>query len=787
MASGRYTPRRRDIFSAIFLVFLFLVLISFLAGAGTLFFGYRYFSRDLPSIHALKDYQPKTVTYFYSDDGRVIGEFSKERRIVVGLDKIPAHVIQAFIASEDANFYRHSGVDYMGIARAFFKNLMAGRIVQGGSTITQQVTRSFLLSTEKTIKRKAREIILAYRIDRNLTKDEILYLYLNQIYLGHGAHGIEAAAQNYFNVHVGDLTLAQAALIAGLTQAPSRYSPYAHPRRAEIRKKYCLNQMVESGYITREQAQEAKAEPLEFYSRPNVNLTVSPHFTEYVRRMLISKYGPDRLYNDGLRVYTTLNIEMQKTAQEAIAKGLRELTRRHEYHGPERKLTEAEAEVFLDKQTKDFNGRFLVPGQDAEAVVTLVDPFQKILRIRVGPFKGFIGPGELEWASPGIGNIKRIFAPGAVVLVRALEQDEKTGLWSFSLEQRPLAQSALICREVRTGAVKAMVGGTDFTESQFNRAVQSRRQPGSAFKPIIYSAALDNGYTTASIIIDSPIVSTDYLHDRKWKPRNYDNTFHGPTLLYMALAKSRNVVTIKVLDRIGMNPVLDYARKMGITSPLSRDLTLALGSSGVSLLELTTAYTTFPRLGERIDPLFITRIEDRYGRVIEEFRAKTHEAISPQTAYIMLTMLEGVVQRGTATSVRVLNRPVGGKTGTTNDLADAWFIGFTPEYLTGVWVGRDEMERLGDNETGGRAAAPIFIYFMQDMLTDKPVQHFEIPEGIMFASIDVNTGKPASLDADSSLYLAAKDGTIEAGISEAVVPENMYDLVPKDELSEKDL
>ncbi|MBW2091959.1 MAG: PBP1A family penicillin-binding protein, partial [Deltaproteobacteria bacterium] len=622
-----------------FVIVLFSLMIIFIAaGAVTLFFAYQYFSQDLPSIDSLKDYQPKTITYFYSDDGRVIGEFCRERRIVVPLEKIPKHVIQAFIAAEDANYYNHPGIDFMSIARAFIKNLSAGRIVQGGSTITQQVTRTFLLSRAKTYERKIREAILAYRIDKNLTKDEILYLYLNQIYLGHGAYGVEAAAQSYFNTHVDQLTLAQAAFIAGLTQAPSRYSPFSHPERARERQIYALHRMVEVGYITQHEAEQAKAEPLVFYDQPNVNLTVTAYFTEHVRRLLEKKYGSERLYNDGLRVYTTANIEVQEAAWRAINRGLRELTKRHEYYGVIKKLAPNEIDAFLLKQASVLADDPITVGREIEAVVTNVSVASKSLTVKVGRSKGRIKAKDLEWTLRGNRKINKVFQKGSVVLVKALKQDPLNGLWYFSLEQEPKEQAAFLCLDIDSGQVKAVIGGRDFTESQFNRAIQSRRQPGSAFKPIIYTAALDNGFTPASIIIDSPIVYDDFLHMRRWKPRNYDTKFHGPTMLYTALTKSRNVITIKLLQKVGLAPVIQYARKMGITSPLNPDLSLALGSSGLSLLELVTAYTVFPTLGKKIEPIFMTRIEDRSGRVIEEFEPQNESVISPQTAYVMLSM-----------------------------------------------------------------------------------------------------------------------------------------------------
>ncbi len=779
--------RRRSVFLTVVLVLFSIMIIFIAAGAVTFFFAYQYFSQNLPAIDSLEDYHPKTITYFYSDDGRIIGEFSRERRIVVPLEKIPQHVIQAFIAAEDANFYNHPGIDFTSIARAFVKNISAGRIVQGGSTITQQVTRTFLLSRAKTYKRKIREAILAYRIDKNLTKNEILYLYLNQIYLGHGAYGVEAAAQAYFNTHVGQLTLAQSAFIAGLTQAPSRYSPFSHPELARERQLYTLNRMVDVGYITKQEAEQAKAEPLVFYKQPNVNLSSTAYFTEHVRRFLERKYGPEKLYNDGLKVYTTANIEIQEAAWRAVKRGLRALTKRHEYFGPIKKLSRKEIDAFLMKQAADLADKPMAAGREIEAVVTGVGVSSKSLRVRVGHLRGRIRRGDLEWALRGKRKINNIFQKGSVILVKALKQEPASGVWFFSLEQEPKEQAAFLCVDVDTGQVKAIIGGRDFTESQFNRAIQSRRQPGSAFKPIIYTTALDHGFTPASIIIDSPIVYDDFLHMRRWKPRNYDTKFHGPTMLYTALTKSRNVITIKLLQKLGLAPVIEYARKMGITSPLNPDLSLALGSSGVSLMELVTAYSVFPTLGNKISPIFITRIEDRNGRVIEEFKPRIEPVISPQTAYVMLSMLEGVVTNGTGRVVKALNRPVGGKTGTTNDLADAWFIGFTPGYLAGVWVGRDELERMGDKETGGRVAAPIFLYFMKEILKDKPVRDFKVPDGITYAYINPRTGALAGPETLDPMLLYFKEGTVGTGITEVKNIDGNEPEATDTEVSEKNL
>jgi penicillin-binding protein 1A len=648
------------------------------------------------------------------------------------------------------------------VVRALWKNLWAGRIVQGGSTITQQVTRTFLLSPEKSFARKIREAVLAYRIDRHLTKEQILYLYLNQIYLGHGAYGVEAAARVYFGAHVEQLTLAQAALIAGLTQAPSRYSPYARPEQARQRQAYTLRRMVEAGFIAEDEAAKALAEKIVLKDRADLNKTLAPYFTEHVRRMLEQRYGAQRLYTDGFRVYTTVDLEAQQAAQEAVSRGLRDLSRRHGYRGPMDLLARAEVPDFVAEQTAALARRPLASGLTTQAMVTGYGSDGRLL-VRVGSAVGLIGPADLTWALPPDRTLDQMFPEGAVVSVRAVRQDPSSGQWDFTLEQETATQAALLCVDLDRGEVKAMVGGRDFKQSQFNRAVQARRQPGSAFKPIVYTAAMDHGFTPSSIIVDSPVSFYDSVHMRRWSPQNYDDEFLGPTMLYMALAKSRNVVTIKLLQRIGLGPVLAYARRMGITSPLAPNLSLALGSSAVSLEELVTAYTPLARLGEKIEPIFVTRIEDRYGRVLERMTPKREQVISPETAYVMLSMMRGVVQYGTATQLRAMGRPVAGKTGTTNDLADAWFVGFTPGWLTGVWVGNDDMKRLGDRETGSRAAVPIFQEFMGALLKNQPVRDFRIPGGVTFAYVNAATGAPVGEYAPGAVQLCFKAGHVGPG------------------------
>ena len=727
-------------------------------------------SRDLPQISSLSEYRPPIITTVYSDDERKIGEFYHERRIVIPLSEIPALLKEAFIAAEDARFFKHQGIDFISIVRAFFKNLEAGTIVQGGSTITQQVTKSFFLTPERSYKRKIKEAILAYRIDKTFSKAEILYLYLNQIYLGHGAYGVEAAAENYFGKPAKALNLAECAMLAGLPQAPSRYSPFHNPERAKQRQIYVLNRMVGEGFITNIEATEAINTKLDIKPRRNWYIEKVPIYTEYVRRYIENKYGRDALYREGLKVYTAVNIEMQKIALEAIRKGLRDLDRRQGYRGPIRRLKFEEIEDFSAGIEAERAQKPLQVDTVSQGVVIKVDDKAGQATVRIGAEKGIIRLKEIRWArkpNPDVAYYKvkvnkpsEVLSVGDVISVSIKAKPADSGLWELSLEQEPLVEAALLCLETETGNVKVMVGGKDFQESQFNRAVQSRRQPGSAFKPIIYAAALDKGYTPATMLIDSPIVFQDESMDFKWKPKNYGKKFYGPTLLRQALAKSRNVITIKLLQDIGIDYCISYARRFGITSELANDLSIALGSSGVSLLEMVKAYSVFANQGYLIEPVFIRKIADRDGKILEEASMVREKVLEKNTAYIMTNLLEGVVQNGTGFRVKALKRPVAGKTGTTNNLYDAWFIGYTPGYVTGVWVGFDTERSLGESETGSRAASPIWLAFMQELLKDKPVRVFQVPEGVVFAKIDADTGLLPIPESKRTIFECFKEGTV---------------------------
>ena len=767
---NRHPKKHRSIIAKIFRWILVALVCSIVTMAMALGGLYLYLGEDLPKIASLSEYRPPTITEVFSDDNRKIGEFYTERRIVIPLSQIPQTLKEAFIAAEDARYFKHKGIDFVSIVRAFFKNLEAGTIVQGGSTITQQVTKSFFLTPERSYKRKIKEAILAYRIDKTFSKAEVLYLYLNQIYLGHGAYGVEAAAENYFGKSTKDLNLAECAILAGLPQAPSRYSPFWYPERAKQRQIYVLNRMVSEGFITNIQATEAINTELDIKPRRNWYIEKVPIYTEHVRRYIEAQYGKDTLLNAGLKVYTAVNIEMQKKARVEIEKGLHVLDHRQGYRGPVKQIPPEEFEAFSNTIEESLKETPMAQGLLTEGVVIKVDDGQGKTWVRIGKEQGVILLEDIRWArkpNPDVAyyrvKVKKpseVFRLGDVISVRLGEQDPELNLWQLSLEQVPEAQSGLLCIEAETGNVKVMVGGRDFLESQFNRAVQSRRQPGSAFKPVIYAAALDKGYTPASVIIDSPIVFQNEQMDFKWKPRNYGKKFYGPTLLREALEKSRNVVTIKISQDIGIPYCISYARRLGITSDLSNDLSLALGSSGVSLLEMVNAYSVFANQGYLVQPVFIQKIVDRDDNILEEAGTVREKVLEKNTAYLITNLLEGVVKNGTGRRIKALKRPVAGKTGTSNNLFDAWFVGYTPRYITGVWVGFDEEKSLGEGEQGALTASPIWLGFMREILKDQPIKVFQVPEGVVFAKIDAETGLLPIPESKETIFECFKEGTV---------------------------
>ncbi len=741
-------------------VSLTFFVIGLVSAGGILY----YFSQDLPPLDSAGTYVPSQATRIYSDKNEIIGQYFIEKRVFVPIKEMPKHLIQAILAVEDARFYEHRGFDPIRIVRAFFKNIESGQLRQGASTITQQVTRSLFLTPEKTLQRKIKELILSRKMELLLTKDEILEIYLNQIYFGHGAYGVQIASKTYFGKNVADITLEEAAFLAGLPKAPNNYSPYRDPERAKLRQRVVLKRMAVENYISEETYREAYEKDLVFQKlHPGEDSAL--YFKEYVRQYLIKRYGDDVVYKGGLNVYTTLNEAMQQMAETAMQEGLRQLDKRQGYRGPIR--------VYEPEALEDSEGlepvkrarRFVVGDFHEARVLSRTDAYAVV---EVEGHEGKILLEDMLWAArqltgPDIRKDRKLIdkprpqdilklddiVQVQVKQVPSMSGDQKTtGKQSlakekallFRLEQEPLVEGAFVALNPSTGMVSAMVGGYDFKRSEYNRAMMAKRQPGSAFKPIIYGTAIERGFTPASILNDNPVIFTDDETHKVWKPENYEKRFYGPTTLRDALTHSRNLATVKLLREIGIRNVVSYAHRMGIESPLTQDLSLALGSSGISLLELTSAFGVYANEGVRVAPAFISSVTDKDGQVLESRNLDPQKVLSRETAYVVTNILEDVVQRGTAKRARVLGRPVAGKTGTTNDYTDAWFIGYTPNLSAGVWVGFDDNRSLGYREAGGRAALPIWVSFMDEALSLLPVVPFSIPDDIVYAKINRTTG-----------------------------------------------
>ena len=557
----------------------------------------------------------------------------------------------------------------------------------------------------------------------------------------------------YFGKHVEEITLPEAALLAGLTSSPSRHSPVSHFEKAKERQGYVLQRMLEEGYITADEEREALNEILILRKKEDINRHLAPYFTEHIRRYISGKYGDDVLYHDGLKIYTQLNIKMQESAEKAVVEGVKEIDKRQGFRGPAKRLNPEEADLFISKLSAAIAKTPLEVGKNVEGIVEKVDNKGRFVIVRIGEIRARLDFVEMAWAAPYIPKT------GDLLLVQVKSLNPKTGEVRVTLDQEPEVQGALVAIDPYTGYVKDLVGGDDYKKTEFNRVIQSRRQPGSSFKPIIYAAALDKGFTPASIIVDSPVIFEQALEGQTWKPKNYDAIFYGPTTFREALIHSRNVVSIKILKEIGIDYLMDYSARLGITSPMNRDLSLALGSSGVSLLELTSAYGVFAAQGDKADPVFITKIVDRDGKVLEENYPVVINVLSKGTAYVMTNLMEGVVQSGTGQGVKALGRPAAGKTGTTNDLSDAWFMGYTPDLVAGTWVGYDQMKPLGRAETGGRAAAPIWLKFMQGAVAGTPVKGFPVPDDVVFVKIDKETGLLATAKTKETVFECFKEGT----------------------------
>ncbi len=765
-----------------------LAIPLFLAGVGL--GAFVTYSRDLPEVPGLS-YQPKTVSTFYADDGSVIGIFYKEKRYVVDTAQIPQHTINAFLAAEDSRFFEHGGVDWIRIVGAAFRNLRAGRITQGGSTITMQVTRNFLLTRERSFSRKMKEVALASKLEKAWGKQKILHVYLNEIYLGEGCYGVEAAARGYFDKPVEHLSIAESAQLAGLVAGPARFNPFKNEDLARQKELTVLGRMLRFGFINQDEYDKAKEEPLVFRKEHVRPFDLAPDFTEAVRRYIVRHYGAEKLYNEGLKVFTTCKIDYQTKAVESLEKGIEEIKRRQKNPAILKTVQKDEIPGLLVKRA---NITELVPDKTYQGVVTKVHRRKQEILVEVALNKSTSGFVHLE-------PTQTSYRVGHVLALRFTEFSGERPI--FVLDNDPKLQGAVVSIENKTGYVRALVGGVPGDKFKFNRAIQGQRQPGSAFKPLIYAVALESAsYSPATIIIDEPITVDFDKEDVEWEPRNSGGNFLGPLSFRRALELSRNICTIKILMDLGFDPVIDLARRMGLTSDLGRNLSLSLGTSEVHVLEMTSAYTVFANSGVWIEPVLIKRIEDRFGNVLEnneelpmldeseiprprpreEFAnmggfsepirkrvsseknkndvseagddtvqpdgepikepRKIRAALSPQTAYIMTSLLQGGVREGTGARTHnyVKRRDLAGKTGTTNQAADAWFIGFNPDYTTGVWVGFDEKRPLGGREEGARAALPVWGYLMNYILDKKPERDFVVPPDITFKDALTFTG-----------------------------------------------
>lgn len=771
------------------LLVLGLGVAALLVAAGA----YVRFSRDLPRIASVDDYRPPTVSRFYADDGRLIGEFTIERRVVVPLARMPRHLIEAFLAAEDKRFFGHDGVDYRATIRAMLANVVAGRTVQGASTITQQLCKT-LVGREKSYARKAREAILARRTEHRLTKLEILYLYLNQIYLGHGAYGVQAAARNYFRKDVGELDLAEAAMLAGLPPQPGRLNPVLDFDGARERQRYVLDRMVAEGFVDAATADAAFARPLTVYGEwVSLFDDRAPYFAEHVRKHVQETYGYDALNTGGLRVYTTVDADQQRAAQAALQDGLHAVGERQGYTGPVTHLEERDRPGFLERATALYAGPgSLEPERWYHGLVTAVETSEA--RVRIGALDARLPlRGGMRWARPfdeeaetnggRLGDVRDALKPGDVILVRLNRGSRYADADPpvLALGQDPPVQGALVSVEPDTGYVTAMVGGFDFDQSEYNRAFQGCRQPGSVFKPVVYSLALDRDYTLATPIDDTPIAVYDQKEQYIWKPKNFGGRYKGTVLLRDALIRSMNIPAIRVIRHVGPQAAADWAARLGITTPMYPDQSLVLGSSCVYPWDMVRLYAMFAERGRALRAAFIKRVETRDGHILEDrsrftdphapldarldgllraFAEPRPRVLSEGTAYLMQTALRQVVEAGTAVRARRLGKPAGGKTGTT-DAYDAWFVGFTRALATGVWIGSDlNRRRLGRGETGGKVALPVWLDFMKQALAGVPQPDFTDapPPTITWHRIDVETGLLAP-SGNRALNLPFKSGT----------------------------
>jgi len=731
---------------------ILLLFFSTACALGSILGAYKALKENLPFVYELEDFESNIITYIYSSGGDVIGEFAIEKRVEIPYEKIPEILIKAIVATEDSRFYKHRGIDFRGILRAFKEDIKIRgrpRRLQGGSTITQQLARLLFLHQRQTIRRKLKDALLSLQIEKKYSKEKILTMYCNQFYLGHGVYGVEAASNLFFGKSVSELNLEECALIAGIFRGPAVYSPYNKKELTLRRRNHVLNRMVEEGYLSKEEGEEAKKRPMKVLPLRRNSSGFAAYFLEEVRKYIEKNYGADALYRKGLRVYTTLNPQLQEFAEEVLIDGLRTMDKRQGWRKDKRNLIEEGVEEFEDIWIESWLTPKVKEEKVLEAIVLSVS--RNEASVRVKDFSGKLKNNDIAWTKTK--NLKFLIRRGDIIQVKVNKIDEEKKELLLSLDQEPLVEGAFLAIDPLTGQIKAMVGGYSFGRSKFNRATQALRQSGSAIKPILYTAALENGFTSADIIVDEPTEFIDRWMEEPWSPPNYDHKYKGHVTVRKGLEESRNIVTAKLLESISPQTGVHYCQKFGITSPVYPYLSLALGTFEVTLLELVSAFTTFPNKGVRVKPYFITRIEDKDGNILEESRVETEEVISPQIAYIMNYLLQGVIHRGTAASASFLikDKALAGKTGTTDEYTDAWFIGFSPSLCAGVWIGHETKITLGERQSGAVAALPLWISFFKKIIEDEKekaeeeereyeVEEFEVPPNITFVEIDRKTG-----------------------------------------------
>lgn len=760
-----------------------LVVLAALAGAGGVGYMFWHYGRDLPDFRSLAKYTPDVMTRIYAGDGRLVTEYAVEKRVFVPYNAIPKVVVNAFISAEDQRFFEHPGVDVMGVLRAAVTNVKyagSGRRPVGASTITQQVAKNFLLTNEVSFARKVKEAILAMRIEQAFSKEHILELYLNEIYLGRGSYGVAAAAMNYFDKSLDELSIAEVAYLAALPKAPNNYNPSRYPEAAMARRNWVIGRMAEDGHITGLDAERATAEPLAIATRAETEfLDHSKYFSEDVRRDIVNRYGESVLYKGGLAVRTTLEPNLQNLATRTLRDGLIDYDRRHGWRGPL-------ARIELDQS-------WGIRLRDAQVPQGLDDGWQRAVVLKtetqaatigfVGGKRGTIPFEQVRWARPNLPNqdvgpapktVADVLKPGDIVAVEELPGGKET----YALRQIPAVDGAMVAMDPHTGRVLAMVGGFSHDRSEFNRATQAMRQPGSAFKPFVYLTALENGYKPTDLILDAPFV-LEVPGQAKWKPQNYSGEFYGPTTLRVGVEKSRNLMTVRLADAVGMDKVVATARRFGIADRMLPVLSMSLGAGETTVLQLTSAYAMLVNGGKRVTPTLIDRIQDRDGKTVYRHDARpcdgcngvfwTGEAVpelsdtrqqiaDPISAYQVVHILEGVIERGTGRSIAEIGKPIAGKTGTSNDSVDTWFMGFSPDLVVGVFVGFDEPKSLGKHETGSSAAAPIFKKFMTQALKDKPGTPFRIPPGTRLIRVNHDTGQRAEVGDRNVIIEAFRPG-----------------------------